>query len=142
MLETYRLTQPPIRVLLADDNAVLRKALTALLSSRCEVEVVGECCDGAATIVAAEKVRPDVVLMDFDMPGVSGLDATRQICGRLLETQVVILSGFSDPELVEASIRAGASGYVVKRADVDELILAVQAVRAGEIYVSSHLAVG
>ncbi len=128
------------RILLVDDHAILRRSLKALLDARPEMEVVGEASDGRDAISACEMLRPDVVLMDVSMPELNGIEATRQIRRARPGTQVVILSAFGDQDQLREALRAGATGYVVKRSDVDELVLAVQMVRRGNTYVSAELA--
>ena len=118
----------PIRVLVVDDHAVIRQGLRMLLESRPEIEVAGDCENGREALLAVERTRPDVVLMDVVMPGLNGIEATRQIRKASPSTRVVILTGFVDDEQITASMRSGASGYLVKNSDVSELILAIQTV--------------
>lgn len=128
-----------IRVLIVDDHAILRQALRHLLETHSEIEVIGDVASGREAIEAAEALQPDVVLMDMVMPGLSGLEATRQIRRRLPRTKVVILTGYMEDEQIVAALRAGASGYVVKRSDVTELVLAIQVVHRGNAYFSAAL---
>ena len=102
-----------IKVLIVDDHAVLRQALRMLLENQAEVEVVGDAANGREALEAAEKLHPDVVLMDMVMPGLNGLEATRQIRRRLPKAKVLILTGYMEDEQILAALRAGASGYVV-----------------------------
>lgn len=128
-----------IKVLLVDDHAVIRQALRMLLEAQPDLDVVADVENGREAVLLAEQLKPDVVLMDVVMPGLNGLEATRQIRKRLPGTRVVMLSGFVDEEQLTESLRAGASGYIVKRSDVAELVLAVQTVSRGNTYFSSSL---
>jgi len=131
-----------IRILIVDDHAILRQALRLLLEIHDEVEVVGDASNGREAMDAAEKLQPDVVLMDMVMPGLNGLEATRQIRRRLPKTKVLILTGYMEDEQIVAALRAGASGYVVKKSDVSELLLGIQAVYRGNTYFSSAISAG
>lgn len=131
-----------IRVLLADDHAVLRQALRLLLETHDEVEVVGDVGDGREAVELAEKLQPDVVLMDLAMPGLNGIDATRQLTQRVRGVRVLVLSGYADEERLIEALRAGAAGFVLKRSDVQELLVAIQAVHRGNPYISAALADG
>jgi len=132
----------PIRVLVVDDHAVIRQGLRMLLESRPEIEVAGDCENGREALLAVERTRPDVVLMDVVMPGLNGIEATRQIRKASPSTRVVILTGFVDDEQITASMRSGASGYLVKNSDVSELILAIQTVHRGNQYYSAAISEG
>lgn len=125
-----------ISVLLAEDHAIVRKGLRSLLAAEVGIEVVGEAEDGREAIEKASKLRPDVVVMDITMPGLNGLEATRQIKHRLPEVQVVVLTMHTAEEYIFQILRAGASGYVVKRAAPSELISAVRAAYRGESFLS------
>jgi DNA-binding NarL/FixJ family response regulator len=128
-----------IRVLLVDDHAVIRQALDLWLSTLAELEVIGFVENGREAVQVVERMRPDVVLMDVVMPGLNGLEATRQIRKIAPATKVVMLSGFVDEDQLLESIRAGASGYIIKKSDITELVLAIQTVNRGNNYFSSHL---
>jgi DNA-binding NarL/FixJ family response regulator len=134
--------QRPIRILLVDDHAVIRQALRMLLESQPELEVVADVENGREAVQAVEKLSPDVVLMDVVMPGLNGLEATRQIRRSSPGTRVVMLSGFVDEDQLLDSIRSGASGYIIKKSDVSELVLAIQTVHRGNSYFSSALSEG
>jgi len=121
-----------IRVLLADDHPVFRHGLTALLEALPDVEVVAEAADGAEAVQLALETRPDVVVMDLQMPGVDGVSATRQLLEQLPETGVLVLTMFEDDESVFTAMRAGARGYLVKGADSPEVWRAISAVAGGE----------
>ena len=125
---------PKIRVLLVDDHAILREGLRALLSYYDDVEVVGEAQDGAESVVRVDELRPDIVLMDIAMPGMNGLEATRQIRLKHPEIRVVILTQHEDPQYVLPLLQAGASGFVSKRALGTDLINALRVVARGETF--------
>jgi len=131
-----------IKVLIVDDHAVLRQALRMLLENQPEVEVVGDASNGREALEACEKFHPDVVLMDMVMPGLNGLEATRQIRRRAPKAKVLILTGYMEDEQILAALRAGASGYVVKKSDVQELLLGIQSVHRGNTYFSSSISDG
>jgi len=131
-----------IRVIIVDDHAILRQALRQLLEQHTELEIVGDASNGREAVTAVEKLLPDVVLMDMVMPGLSGLEATRQIRKRFPKTRVLILTGYMEDEQIVAALRAGASGYVVKRSDTEELLLGIQAVHRGNTYFSSAISDG
>ena len=131
-----------IRILLADDHAVLRTGLRLLLSAQPDIEVVGEAADGGEAMAKARALRPDVVLMDLTMPGVGGLEATGRIKDESPGTKVLVLTMHDDPSYLRQLLKAGASGYVVKKsADVD-LLLAIRAAHRGEVFLDSSLAGG
>src|SRR5689334_4953149 len=119
------------RVLIADDQTIVRDGLTMVLRHLPGVEVVGAARDGAEAVALAAEHRPDVVLMDLRMPNVDGVEATRRIRAELPEVQVIVLTTYSDDESVFAALRAGARGYLTKDADADEIARAVAAVRGG-----------
>jgi len=121
-----------IRVLLVDDHAIVRLGLMTLINDRAEMEVVGEAGTASEAIRAVERLRPHVVLMDIRMPGEGGIEATRQIVTRFPETKVVMLTSFLDDELVLRAVQAGATGYVLKQANNEELLRAITAAARGE----------
>ncbi|WP_030169208.1 response regulator transcription factor [Spirillospora albida] len=127
-----------IKVLLADDQALVRAGFRALLDAQPDIEVVGEAGDGAAAVADARRLRPDVILMDIRMPGLDGLSATRQIAAdaRLDGVHIVILTTFELDEYVFEALRGGASGFLVKDTEPVELIHAVRAVAAGDALLS------
>ncbi len=126
-----------LRLLVVDDHALLRQALRALLDGQESLEVVGEATNGREAVDAAERLRPDVVLMDMVMPGLNGIEATRQIIKRVPNCRVLILTAYLEDERLLQALRAGASGYVVKNSELDELVLAVHSVHRGNTYFSS-----
>lgn len=121
-----------IRVLLADDHPVFRHGMRSLLAAVPDIEVVAEATDGAEAIRTALELRPDVVVMDLQMPSVDGVSATRAICAESPATGVLVLTMFEDDESVFAAMRAGARGYLVKGADSPEVLRAITAVAQGE----------
>jgi two-component system, NarL family, response regulator NreC len=133
---------PTIRVLIADDHTVLRQALRYMLEAHPGLEVVGEASNGREAVDLAEKLRPDVVLMDTVMPGLNGIEATRQIRRRLPKVKVLMLTGYQEDEQVAGALKAGASGYVIKKSEIDELLLGIQAVHRGNPYFSSSIGDG
>lgn len=123
------------RVLIVDDHAVLRAGLRTLLEDDEGFEVVGEAEDGEAALRLAEQQRPDLIVLDLSLPGMGGVEVTRRIRESLRSTRVLVLTAHEDEVLLREALRAGASGYVVKRAAPSELINALRAVARGEIYV-------
>lgn len=121
-----------IRVLVADDHPVYRRGLVGLLAATEDLEVVGEAADGLDAVALAEGLTPDVVVLDLKMPGLHGIDATRQIVSNAPHTVVLVLTMFDDDALVFRALRAGARGYVLKDADGDAVLAAVRAVARGE----------
>jgi DNA-binding NarL/FixJ family response regulator len=135
-------TQPtqPIRVVIADDHPVVRGGLRALLESLPGYDVVGEGVDGEAAVREVQVSRPDVVLMDVQMPGIDGIEATRRIRAAVPEVAVLMLTMHDDDETVFAAMRAGARGYVLKGASQEEIDRALHAVVAGEAIFSPGVA--
>jgi two-component system response regulator NreC len=125
----------PTRILIADDHGVLRAGLRALLNAEPDLVVVGEAADGQAALRLAGEVHPDVVVMDISMPGADGIEVTRQLKKDSPSVHVLILTVHEDESLLRAAIRAGAAGYIVKRAVESELISAIHAACRGELYV-------
>jgi DNA-binding NarL/FixJ family response regulator len=128
-----------IRILIADDHAIVRAGIRALLQLYPDFEVVGEAADGYEAILQTRRLQPDIVLMDIGMPGMDGLAATREIVRVAPRTRVLILSQHENREYVMPALRAGASGYVLKRAPDETLIRAIRAVYAGETYMDPRL---
>jgi DNA-binding NarL/FixJ family response regulator len=127
-----------IRVLLADDQALVRAGFRALLDAEEDIEVVGEAADGLAAVQLAQATRPDVILMDIRMPGFDGLEATRRIAAdpALADTRIVILTTFDLDEYVFEALRVGASGFLVKDTEPVELLRGIRAVAAGDALLS------
>ena len=128
-----------IKVLLAEDHTIVRKGLHSLLEKEIGIEVVGEAEDGREAVRKAEKLQPDVVVMDIAMPGLNGLEATRQIKKRFPEMKIIILTVHANEEYVLQTLRAGASGYLVKKAAPADLIEAIQAVYKGDSFLSPSI---
>ena len=124
-----------IRLLVADDHPVVRAGLRMLLSAQLDMEVVGEAVDGTTAIARALDLRPDVVVMDITMEGMSGLAATREIRRRLPETKVLVLTIHDSEEYLRQMLEVGATGYVLKEAADIELAVAIRAVHRGEVYI-------
>jgi two-component system, NarL family, response regulator LiaR len=120
-----------IRVLIADDHAVVRQGLRTFLDLQDDIEVVGEAADGAEAVALAERLAPDVVLMDLVMPGVDGVEAIRRLRERAPATRAVVLSSFIDDDRLVPVIRAGAAGYLLKDVQPAELVDAIRTVHGG-----------
>lgn len=130
-----------IRVLIADDHPVFRYGLRALLGAEsATMEVVGEATTGEEAVTLAAQVRPEVILMDVNMPGINGIEATRRIVTMTPEIAILMLTMFDDDESVFAAMRAGARGYLLKGAEGDETIRAIHTVSKGEAIFSPAIA--
>jgi DNA-binding NarL/FixJ family response regulator len=129
-----------IRVLLADDDQLVRAGLRALLSADAEIEVIGEASDGELAVYLAQRLEPDVVLMDIRMPRLDGIAATRRIAQEQPGVRVVVLTTFALDEYVYDALRAGASGFLLKDAPADLLRHAVHAAARGEAMLSPQIA--
>ncbi len=125
-----------IRILLADDHTILRAGLRMMLNAQPDFEVVGEAQDGRQAIQEAQKLQPDVILMDITMPDMNGIEATRQIKKLLPETKVLVLTMHEHDEYVFQALRAGASGYMLKEAADTDLISALRVIQNGQFYLS------
>lgn len=121
-----------IRIIVADDHTLFRDGLTALLNSVPDLEIVGQSASGSEAISQADELQPDVVLMDIQMPGINGIDATRRIVNTSPHIGVIVVTMFEDNDSVFAAMRAGARGYVLKGADQDEMLRTIRAVARGE----------
>lgn len=129
-----------IRLLLADDHAVVRSGLRLLLEAQPDLAIVGEAENGEEAIRRTAELRPDVVLMDIEMPGMNGIEAARRIKAQSPRTSVLALTMYEDDQYFFEMLRAGASGYVPKRAAPDELASAIRAVSRGEVFIHPSLA--
>lgn len=121
-----------IRVLVADDHAIVRKGIRALLATEPGIEVVGEACDGHEALAAAQQMEPDVILMDLVMPGMDGLEATRLLTCSQPGVRILVLTSFDGDDKVFPAIKAGALGYLLKDSGPEELVQAIQQVHQGE----------
>jgi DNA-binding NarL/FixJ family response regulator len=130
----------PIRILIADDHPLFRDGLRALLMSLPDAEVVSEAATGEDAIAQAAALQPDLILMDIQMPGVNGIEATRRILQASPHIGVIVLTMFEDNDSVFAAMRAGARGYLLKGADQTEIVRAIQAVSSGEALFSPAIA--
>ncbi len=128
-----------MRILLVDDQRLVRAGLRMLVEAAPDLEVAGEAADGVAAVRAAAELRPDLVLMDLRMPGLDGVGATRQILAAHPESKVLVLTTFDDDEHLFPALAAGASGYLVKDTEPADLLAAIRRVRAGELLFSPSL---
>ncbi|WP_329368539.1 response regulator transcription factor [Streptomyces sp. NBC_01483] len=126
----------PVRVVLADDQQLIRTALRMVIADIEDVEVVGEAADGEEAVTRTEELRPDVVVMDIRMPGVDGIEATRRITAGPGESRIVVLTTFDDDDYVYGALRAGASGFLVKDMALDDIIGAIRVVAAGDALIA------
>ena len=125
---------------LVDDHRLFRAAVRRLLAADGRFEIVAEAADGPGAVARVLETRPDLVLMDVHLPGSSGIEATRQIREALPACKVLILSGYDRPSLVQSALTEGASGYVMKTATAEELLIAVRAVLDGKCFLSPEIA--
>jgi DNA-binding NarL/FixJ family response regulator len=130
----------PIRVLLVDDHAMVRRGMRDFLSLHDDLEIVGEAADGAEAIEGAAALRPDVVVMDLLMPGVDGIDATARIKAANPDIEIVAITSFIEEARIVAALEAGAAGFLLKDAEADELAAAIRAAAAGEVHLDPAVA--
>jgi NarL family two-component system response regulator LiaR len=121
-----------IRVLLADDHAIVRKGIRALLATEKDIQVIGEAKDGLDALAQAKTLQPDVILMDLVMPQMDGIEATRQITAQRTQARILVLTSFAADDKVFPAIKAGALGYLLKDSSPDELVNAIREVYRGE----------
>jgi DNA-binding NarL/FixJ family response regulator len=131
---------PVIRVLLVDDHAMVRRGMRDFLGLHEDIEVVGEAGDGAEAIEQANALRPDIVVMDLMMPGIDGIEATARIKAGLPEVEIIAITSFIEEARVVAAIEAGASGFLLKDAEADELAGAIRSAAAGEVHLDPAVA--
>ena len=132
--------QETIRILLADDHEVMRDGLKSLIDRQPDMEVVAAVGTGRSAVRLAKEMRPDVVVMDIGMPDLNGIDATRQITGKLKTVRVLCLSMHKEQSMVGSMLRAGAAGYIVKNCAGRELVQAIHTVADGDTYISPMIA--
>ncbi len=126
-----------IKIILADDHEVVRQGLRALLEAEPDFEVIGESGNGLEAVQLVEKLQPDVLVLDLMMPGINGIEITRQVTKRVPKTSIVIFTFYGNEVYVLDALRAGAKGYVLKESSSTELIRAIREVQAGHRYLSS-----
>ncbi len=129
-----------IRILIADDHPVFRYGMRALLQAEPTTEVVGEATTGDEVIALAASLEPDVILMDVNMPGINGIEATRRILTAIPHVSILVLTMFDDDDTVFAAMRAGARGYLLKGTEGDEIVRAIRVVSSGEAIFSPAIA--
>lgn len=129
-----------IRIVIADDHQLVRQSIVSLIEKAEDMEVVGEAADGHETLDLVQRKRPDVAMLDIAMPLLNGIETTRRIQTLSVDTRVVILSMHSEEDVVRHALRCGASGYLLKRSVVEELLIAVRSANKGEIYLSPSIA--
>src|SRR3989337_847347 len=131
---------PKIKILVVDDQAIVREGVRMIVAKESDLEVVGEAGDGQQALELTERVRPDVVIMDISMPGMGGIEATQTVRRRHPEVQVLALTMHEDESYVFQLLRAGAAGYVLKRAAAQDLVQAVRASAKGEAFLYPSVA--
>lgn len=125
----------PIRILIADDHGVMRAGLRAMLEDEPDLQIVGEATHGNEALLLAGQLQPDIILLDIGMPGEDGIEVTKKLRKVSPNTQALILTVYEDERLLSEAIKAGASGYVIKRALEEELLSAIRAVSRGDMYI-------
>ena len=129
-----------VRVLLAEDHAVVREGTRQIVEADPAIEVVGEAADGAEVVELASRLRPDVVLLDLHMPVLNGIEATRRIIADAPDARILILSAYDDEDYVSAALDAGAGGYLLKSAHGHEVVSAIRAIAEGQVVMDARLA--
>lgn len=129
-----------IRIVIADDHHLIRQSIVSLLDQVEDIEVVGEAADGHETLKLTQRTRPDIVMVDIAMPLLNGIETTRRIREMAIDTRVIILSMYSDEDVVRQALRSGAKGYLLKSSVFEELLIAIRAARRGETYLSPSIA--
>lgn len=130
----------PIKVLIVDDHRLFREGLTTLLKEIDEIDVVGDAQNGKDAMIQVRELRPDMVLMDIEMPEMNGIEAIRLISHKFPDIKILALTSYEDDEHVYSAILAGAYGYVVKRTNKDELVKIIKSTYKGEVFFSPFLA--
>lgn len=134
------MSEKPIRVLIVDDQSIVRKGVRALLAQRADIEVIGEATDGQEAIEQAERLQPDVILMDLVMANVDGIEAIRTITAEQGEARILVLTSFAGDDKVFPAIKAGALGYLLKDSEPEELIAAIRQTHKGEVSLHKTIA--
>lgn len=129
-----------IRVLLVDDHAIVRQGLAAMIENEPDMTVVGQAGDGLEAIALYRRLNPDITLMDLQMPQMSGADATLAICAEFAHARIIILTTYDGDEDIYRALRAGSKGYLLKDAEPDALLSAIQLVHSGQQYIPSEVA--
>lgn len=129
-----------IRIVIADDHQLVRQSIVSLIEKAEDMEVVGEAADGHEALNLVQRKRPNVAMLDIAMPLLNGIETTRRIKALPVDTRVVILSMHSEEDVVRQALRCGASGYLLKKSVVEELLIAVRSANKGEIYLSPSIA--
>jgi len=129
-----------IRVLIVDDHGIVRKGIRALLAEVDDIDVVGEASNGEESVIQAEQLRPDVILMDLVMPGMDGVTATAQIKSTMPDAKILVLTSFATDDKVFPAIKAGALGYLLKDSEPDDLVKAIRRLHRGEPYLHPRIA--
>lgn len=124
---------------MADDHTIFRNGLSYLLNSQAELEVIGEAENGLEAVKLCLELKPDVILLDITMPGMSGLEAIKGIKGKVPEVKILVLTMYDDEEYLKNVLQLGGSGYLVKRAAITDVITAIREVNKGEIYIDKSL---
>ncbi len=129
-----------ITVMIADDHMIVRDGLRSLLEKQPDIEVVAEADNGRTALKYAQQLSPDVIIMDIGMHGMNGIDATRQIIGKLPDVKILALSMYSDKQFIKGMFKAGASGYMLKDSASKELVDAIRIVADSKVYISPSIA--
>ena len=128
-----------LKILIIDDHAILRMGLASLLNSKGEVEIVGDAANGSSGIKKAQKLKPDVVIMDLMMPGMDGCETTRRLMAQDPDAKVLILTTFGTSDVINRALEAGAKGAIMKNCDFEELLTAIRTVADGKDYISAEI---
>ena len=129
-----------IRIVIADDHSLIRRGVQSLVEDMHDIQVVGEADDGHMALALVEQAKPDVLLIDINMPGLTGIQVAEQLTAQNTPTRIIILSMYSDEDVVRQALRSGAKGYLLKRSILEELVLAIRSVHDGKAYFSPEIA--